>query len=126
MKPLGALLVLAIGALILAGIAGGQPAQPAAPATPAACEYTYENFGAKFLAAHCTECHSTTSTGWFSRKGAPKSVNFDDPKAIAAKKAAMIYRTVTDKSMPPWFAASNKPEKEDAAKFKAWLECEYK
>ena len=122
------ILALAIGLVAAAVLVGGEtPAAPAvaAPAAPS-CEYTYQNFGAAFLAKHCLECHASKKTGGFSRKGAPKELNFDDVKIVAAKKARLIERVSVKKNMPPWFAYSPKPEDKDAAKFKAWLECEYK
>ena len=105
--PTSWIVAFAVGLLLLAGLAGGEtPAAPAAPAAPAgpACQYTYDNFGATFLNKYCLECHASTHTSLFGRKGAPKGIDFDDRKVIAAKKKGMIEQTVVKKSMPPWFA----------------------
>ena len=131
--PKSWIVAFAVGLLLVAGLAGGEtPAAPEAPAAPAAsappaapaCQVTYDNFGARFLNKYCLECHASTHTGIFSRKGAPKDANFDDRTVIAAKKKWMIERAVVKKNMPPWFASSPKPDDKALADFRAWLACE--
>ena len=111
--------VLVVTALLLWGLA----ASAAPPEESKACQVTYDNFGKAFLGQYCLRCHVSTKTSWFARRGAPKQMNFDNVDRVRMIKGMMVLEVATNKQMPPGKA---KPTDEERAKFKEWLECEYK
>jgi len=91
-------------------------------ASAADCTLTYDNFGKAFLEKHCLFCHSSAKTG-FARKGAPGDANFDTLDSFKKFTDESMKKVVVKKTMPPM--ASMLPD-DERAKFKQWIECEFK
>lgn len=121
-----------IACVSLAGCAGGDDPDDENPSGPQAsgaeCPpssfLTYPNFGAPFMEAYCTRCHSSAVTG-DDRNDAPEGVDFDTLAGIRRSleridEYAAAGPEVTNTTMPP---SGDKPTAEDRKRLGEWLAC---
>jgi uncharacterized membrane protein len=79
---------------------------------------TYENFGARFLAAACNECHSRHVK---ERHGAPEGYFFDTRDDVVQWQEHIYERSAgANDSMPP---GPDDPSVDDRKKLAEWLAC---
>jgi uncharacterized membrane protein len=97
-----------------------EPAPGPGSDTAAACtpdpDYTWETFGAAFVAGRCQGCHGSGST---ARYGAPESLTFDDEAEVRVLREAVLRTVLTDTTMPPGGGLTD-TEKERLGR---WLAC---
>ena len=80
--------------------------------------YTYENFGAPFLAKHCETCHARSSE---ARNGAPSNVTFDTRDDVIRWRDRIFDNAADDNtSMPP---GPNDPPAAERQALADWLAC---
>jgi hypothetical protein len=112
--------------LALAGCGGdGEPTPTGATCTTEATALTYEDFGAPFMAAYCTRCHSSELHGE-DRNGAPIFHDFDTLEGILnvsdhVDEQAGIGPDAENRFMPPDGAAPSDDERRQLAE---WVVCE--
>jgi uncharacterized membrane protein len=87
---------------------------------PGGTELTFENFGEKFLDAHCNYCHGATIV---DRKGAPPAYVFETPAQVEQWASRIYVRAAgRNDSMPP---GPDDPPREERDKLAEWLACTY-
>jgi hypothetical protein len=91
---------------------------------PSANAPTYDNFGAAFLQAHCTRCHSSAQSG-SDRNGATPNYNFDTLAGVIQhaeeiERLAAAGPKATNSTMPP---AADGPSLEERQKLGQWVVC---
>lgn len=116
------LVVCCIAAFVMA-VATLAWSEGAPPAAPSGCQVTHENFGKAFLEKYCFSCHHSSKKGEIDREGAPKKLNYDDLEIVKSTKSKLVEYVSVNKKMPQ---NPPKPTDDERAKFKQWLECEYK
>jgi hypothetical protein len=121
MRALGVALVLGFAA----ACGGGEPTPTGATCTTAAADLTYEDFGAPFMEAYCTRCHSSELHG-DDRNGAPIFHDFDSLDGILnvsghVDEQAGIGPDAENRFMPP---DGSKPSDDERRMLAEWLRCE--
>lgn len=129
----GVELVLAVVLVAAAASCGSDPeSTPTAEPTPtgSTCPpgstLSYENFGADFMEAYCTRCHSSDLHG-ADRHGAPLYHDFDSLDGIIViadhvDEWAAAGPDATNRLMPP--DDGDAPSDEERLQLGEWLACE--
>lgn len=120
---------LALGALFaLAACPGRDDSQPTPTGStcPSDSTLTYDNFGAPFMDAYCTRCHSSELVGG-DRHGAPSDRNFDTLEGIIDSaeridKQAAAGPDAVNTFMPR--DGGDAPSEEERRDLGEWLACE--
>lgn len=111
--------VVIIAALASAVAVRGQDKSAPAPA-PKDCSATYANFGRSFMERYCLRCHSSTRHNFFTRRGAPKKVDYDDYAGVKKKAGKIADETVLHDEMP---RGRPKPTAEERKRLGDWIDC---
>jgi uncharacterized membrane protein len=88
------------------------------PCPPEGTQWTYENFGASFMARHCESCHASSAE---PRNGAPSNVTFDTRSDVLRWRERIFDNAAADNtSMPP---GPNDPPVAERDALADWLAC---
>ncbi|MCB9560780.1 MAG: hypothetical protein H6708_10275 [Kofleriaceae bacterium] len=122
-RAAGAAAALAVAALV--GCGGNARPTPTNATCPSDSTLTYENFGAPFMEAYCTRCHSSELRG-ADRHGAPLYHDFDSLGGIVAVANHVDWYTAAgpdaiNEIMPP---DGDTPTLDERYQLGEWLACE--
>jgi uncharacterized membrane protein len=124
-RQLGLAAALLVATLAACGGGGGEPTPTGATCTAEGAALTYEDFGAPFMAAYCTRCHSSELRGE-DRDGAPVFHDFDSLIGILnvsdhVDEQAGIGPDAENRFMPP---DGTRPTDDERRQLAAWVVCE--
>jgi uncharacterized membrane protein len=128
MKLASLALSLCASLVLLAAGCGGEDEEEGSETgstCPADSTLTYESFGAPFMEAYCTRCHSS-DVAVPDRGGAPTDVNFDTLDGILAEadeidELAAAGPDSVNSQMPP---SDPRPSEAERRQLGEWLACE--
>jgi len=84
------------------------------------CTLTYANFGKAFTEKYCLRCHTSSKHNWFTRRGAPKRVDFDTYEGIQKRSERVRALAAAAAKMPK---GRPKPTEEERRQLGAWIAC---
>jgi cbb3-type cytochrome c oxidase subunit III len=88
------------------------------PCPPGGTQWTYDNFGASFMARHCETCHATNAE---PRNGAPSNITLDTRADVLRWRDRIFENAADDNtSMPP---GPNDPPVAERQALADWLAC---
>jgi hypothetical protein len=88
------------------------------PCPPEGTPWTYESFGAPFLARNCERCHAANAP---ERNGAPPNVTFDTHEDVQRWRDLIFANAADDNTaMPP---GPDDPSLTDRRALADWLAC---
>lgn len=94
--------------------------QPASGTSRSDCTLTYANFGKPFVEKYCIRCHTSAKHNFFTRRGAPKRVDFDTYGGIARRSERMRALAAAAAKMPE---GRPKPTQDERRQLGAWIDC---
>ncbi|MBI5624516.1 MAG: hypothetical protein HY924_12120 [Elusimicrobia bacterium] len=109
-----------LGGFLLHAEPGRVRAQPGPARALEGCGLTYAGFAKPFVESYCLRCHSSANRNFFTRRGAPKGVDFDAYAGICEKSAKIKRLAVLEAKMPK---GKPKPTREERERLGAWLDC---
>ncbi len=120
-----ALSLALVTSLAIFACGGEADPTPTGSTCPPDSTLTYENFGADFMEAYCTRCHSRELIG-LERHGAPDDHNFDPLEGILDEAEhvdsyAAAGPDATNTLMPP---SGDSPSEDERRDLGEWIACE--
>ena len=106
-------------ALVVAGcmVSGGERLEEHA-CPPNGTQWSYQNFGASFLARHCETCHAKSAS---ERNGAPQNVTLDSRDDVVRWRDRIFDNAAAgNTSMPP---GPDDPPRSERDALADWLAC---